>query len=98
GSTPSLASVNPSAPGRSDVAPRSGWQWPLAPQPAVIAPFRAPQSDWGAGHRGVDLAATRGQQVLSAAAGRVTHVGVIAGRGTMTVLHRDGVRTTYEPV
>jgi hypothetical protein len=31
-------------------------------------------------------------------AGVVTHVGRIAGRGTVTVLHPAGVRSTYEPV
>lgn len=31
-------------------------------------------------------------------AGVVGHVGVIAGRGTVTVLHRSGLRSTYEPV
>jgi murein DD-endopeptidase MepM/ murein hydrolase activator NlpD len=36
--------------------------------------------------------------VRAAAGGRVTHVGVIAGRSTITVTHRSGVRTTYEPV
>jgi murein DD-endopeptidase MepM/ murein hydrolase activator NlpD len=36
--------------------------------------------------------------VLAAAAGRVTHVGLVAGRRTVSVLHAGGVRTTYEPV
>lgn len=31
-------------------------------------------------------------------AGVVSHVGVVAGRGTVTVLHRSGLRSTYEPV
>ena len=30
--------------------------------------------------------------------GVVGHVGVVAGRGTVTVLHRSGLRSTYEPV
>lgn len=98
GITRQAASEHQQAPVQPTAAPRDGWLWPLAPRPAVVAPFRPPHSDWGAGHRGVDLAASSGQRVLSAAAGRVTHVGVIAGRGTLTVLHRDGVRTTYEPV
>jgi murein DD-endopeptidase MepM/ murein hydrolase activator NlpD len=80
------------------VAPRAGWRWPLSPRPAVTRDFRAPQSQWGAGHRGVDLAAAAGQPVLSASSGVVTHVGVVAGRPTVTVLHGGGVRTTYEPV
>lgn len=79
-------------------APRQGWRWPLEPQPTVARHFERPASTWGAGHRGIDLAATSGQPVLATAAGRVVHVGVIAGRGTVSVLHADGIRTTYEPV
>jgi hypothetical protein len=36
--------------------------------------------------------------VLAVEDGIVSHVGVVAGRGTVTVLHRDGLRSTYEPV
>jgi murein DD-endopeptidase MepM/ murein hydrolase activator NlpD len=64
----------------------------------VARPFAAPRSRYGAGHRGVDLAAHPGQPVLAVDAGTVTHVGVIAGRGTVSVLHTSGLRSTYEPV
>jgi murein DD-endopeptidase MepM/ murein hydrolase activator NlpD len=46
----------------------------------------------------VDLAGRPGQLVSAVAAGTVTHVGVIAGRGTVSVLHPDGLRSTYEPL
>ena len=77
---------------------RNRWHWPLEPEPVVTRRFQRPASTWGPGHRGIDLAASSGQPVLAAAAGRVTHVGVVAGRGTVSVLHAGGVRTTYEPV
>ncbi|MEO6413113.1 MAG: peptidoglycan DD-metalloendopeptidase family protein [Pedococcus sp.] len=77
---------------------RSRWEWPLQPQPAVVRPFLRPATKYGAGHRGVDLAASSGQEVLAVEAGTVTHVGSIAGRGTVTVLHSSGLRSTYEPV
>ncbi len=86
------------AAGSSPRVLRKGWQWPLLPEPTVTRRFQRPASTWGPGHRGIDLAAMPGQQVLAAAAGRVTHVGVIAGRGTVSVTHVGGVRTTYEPV
>ena len=79
-------------------APRSRWGWPLQPQPAVVRPFLRPATKYGAGHRGVDLAGSSGQEVLAVEAGTVTHVGTIAGRGTVTVLHSSGIRSTYEPV
>lgn len=92
---PARASPSPAA-----SWPRSGvrWQWPLRPRPAVVRPFRAPRSEWGAGHRGLDLAAGTGAPVLAVEAGRVTHAGVVAGRGTVSVTHADGLLSTYEPV
>ena len=77
---------------------RGRWAWPLAPRPAVLRPFVRPASRYGPGHRGIDLAGSTGQAVLAVDAGVVTHVGRIAGRGTVTVLHASGVRSTYEPV
>lgn len=72
-------------------------QWPLRPQPEVVADFDPPATTWGAGHRGVDLLGGAGQRVHAALAGRVSFVGTIAGRGVITVEHGD-TRTTYEPV
>lgn len=77
---------------------RRAWSWPLTPRPLVLAPFVAPRSTYGAGHRGLDLSAKGGQSVGAVDAGVVTHVGVIAGRGTVSVTHASGLRSTYEPV
>lgn len=69
------------------------------PAPAtVLTPFRAPATTYGPGHRGVDLALAVGGEVRAAGAGVVTHAGPVAGRGTVTVQHSGGLRTTYEPV
>lgn len=83
------------APAYADADPVG--QWPLRPVPEVVADFDPPTSAWGAGHRGVDLLGSSGQQVRSALPGTVTFVGTIAGRGVVTVDH-TGTRTTYEPV
>jgi murein DD-endopeptidase MepM/ murein hydrolase activator NlpD len=64
----------------------------------VARRFDPPSSRYGPGHRGLDLVARPGAVVAAVDAGRVTHAGVIAGRGTLTVLHASGVRSTYEPV
>ncbi|WP_068251422.1 murein hydrolase activator EnvC family protein [Janibacter corallicola] len=76
------------------------WSWPVGggDHPWVAAPFRAPESTWGAGHRGIDLGTRTGAVVRAVADGRVTHRGRIAGRGTITLLHESGIRSTYEPV
>jgi murein DD-endopeptidase MepM/ murein hydrolase activator NlpD len=71
--------------------------WPLQPQPRVVQTFDPPESRWGPGHRGVDLAGSVGQTVHAALAGRVTFAAPLAGRGVVVVDH-GSTRTTYEPV
>lgn len=71
--------------------------WPLTPA-RVVTGFDPPRQPWLSGHRGVDLAATPGDEVRSAVAGVVVFAGVVAGRGVVSVRHPGGLRTTYEPV
>lgn len=76
----------------------SAWVAPL-PEPLTITrAFDPPENPYGAGHRGVDLAADPGQQVRAAGAGTVVYAGPLAGRGVVSIQHTDGLRTTYEPV
>ena len=84
----------PAGPGTS----RTRWSWPIVPVPRVLRPFRAPAGPYGPGHRGIDLAAAEGEEVLAVDGGVVTHAGRVAGRGTVSVLHADGLSSTYEPV
>lgn len=78
--------------------PLSGFRLPLDPPAVVLTPFRPPPTRYGAGHRGVDLAAVDGSAVLAAGDGRVVFAGRLAGRGVVSVEHAGGLRTTYEPV
>lgn len=71
--------------------------WPLRPTPRVVGWFDPPESPWGTGHRGVDLAGSVGQLVVAALDGQVRYAGVLAGRGVVVVGHGT-TRTTYEPV
>lgn len=64
----------------------------------VIRPFQAPPTPYGAGHRGVDLAASPKEVIHAAAAGLVSFAGTVAGRGVVVIAHPDGVRTEYEPL
>ncbi|AEV76243.1 metalloendopeptidase-like membrane protein [Mycolicibacterium rhodesiae NBB3] len=73
-------------------------EWPLRPRPAVMRMFDAPSPNWQPGHRGVDLAGTPGQRVYAAAPGTVVFAGELAGRPVVSVAHRGGLRTSYEPV
>ncbi len=71
--------------------------WPLSPRPEVVERFDPPLVSWGAGHRGVDLAGTPGQQVRATLPGRVSFAGRVAGRPVVVVDH-GRTRTTYQPV
>lgn len=70
---------------------------PLTGAPAPSRDFQPPARRWQSGHRGVDLPGRPGEPVLAAAEGRVSHAGMLAGRGVVVIEHGP-VRTTYEPV
>lgn len=65
---------------------------------AVVATFDPPAQRWGAGHRGVDLAAVEGEAVRASADGVVSFAGSIAGQWWVSLDHLDGVRTSYGPL
>lgn len=70
-----------------------------APAPLVVVRgFDPPSTPYGPGHRGVDLSAAQGSPVLAAGDGTVTFAGAVAGRELVVIVHRDGLRTEYEPV
>lgn len=74
----------------------AGYQAPVPG--SVVRPFVAPASDYGAGHRGVDLATSHGEVVRAAGPGTVSFAGDVAGRGLVVIVHPDGVSTEYEPL
>ncbi len=86
-----------SAPATVPAVEDAAGSWPLQPRPTVVAGFDPPDTAWGAGHRGVDLAGAPGQPVRAALGGTVSFAGVIAGRPVVVVDH-GSTRTTYEPV
>jgi murein DD-endopeptidase MepM/ murein hydrolase activator NlpD len=89
--------ARPAGAAGSPVDPVPVGVWPLEPTPRVVRAFDPPDSTWGAGHRGVDLAGTVGQTVSAALPGRVAFASPLAGRGVVVVDH-GSTRTTYEPV
>lgn len=74
------------------------WQWPLDPTPPVLRHFDKPPKKWMAGHRGADLAATRGSTVLSPADGVVVFIGTVVDRPVLTIDHGNGLLSSFEPV
>lgn len=96
----SLATVAPSAlvAHAADAAvsppPEQGaWTRPVAG--ALVAPFDAPASPYGPGHRGADLAAPPGTPVVAAGDGVVAFAGLVAGSLHVVVAHAGGLRTGY---
>ncbi len=94
GAAPVRGAAQPS----TSVGARARWRWPARPRPTEVRPFRAPLTTYGAGHRGLDLGVSDGAPVLAVEDGVVTHAGLVAGRGTITVAHPGGLSSTYEPV
>ncbi len=84
--------------GGAGPGPANGFVLPVPPPPVLLTPFAPPADRFGAGHRGVDLAAPEGSSVLAAGPGLVVFAGPLAGRGVVSVEHAGGLRTTYEPV
>lgn len=78
--------------------PVDRFTWPLAPPHPVLRPFQPPTTPYGPGHRGVDLGGYLNEPVLAAGDGLVLYAGPLADRSLVSIEHRGGLRTTYEPV
>ena len=78
----------------------AAWEWPLAAPHVVVRPFAAPATRYGAGHRGIDIAATTVSPTVVTAPddGVVHYAGILFGRGVLSIQHTNGVLTSYEPV
>ena len=68
-------------------------------EPFLVARlFDRPDAPWAAGHRGIDLPATPGEDVVSPGAGVVAFAGTVVDRGVVTVDHGGGLVSSVEPV
>lgn len=77
------------------------WWWPLddgGGPPPVLRRASLPSLPWQPGHRGVDLAASAGQDVLAPVDGVVVAAGRVAGRPVVSIRAASGWRATLEPV
>ena len=69
------------------------YAWPVSGP--VIRGFEAPVGPFGAGHRGIDVAAASGTPVRAAQAGVVAFAGRVAEDLHVSIDHPDGIRTSY---
>ncbi len=82
----------------SDGATHPLWRWPIDAPRAIASPYRAPAHEFGAGHRGVDLAAAQGVIVRAPADGTIAFRGTVVDRPLITIEHPAGYVSTFEPV
>ncbi|MET0883568.1 MAG: M23 family metallopeptidase [Acidimicrobiales bacterium] len=82
----------------------AGLAGPAAAEPAIYRPpvdapvvdgFRLPNGPFGAGNRGLEYDTVPGQVVRAIGDGLVVFAGPVAGIRYVTVLHPDGLRSSY---
>jgi murein DD-endopeptidase MepM/ murein hydrolase activator NlpD len=81
-------SVTPAAAPVAD----GGWAWPV--HGPVIHAFEPPETPFGSGHRGIDVAAPIGTVVVAPEAGIVAFSGKVAGQLFVTLDHGGGLTST----
>ena len=74
-------------------APGASWGWPVIGP--VIRGFDPPDTPYGAGHRGIDIAVAVGTVVLAPEAGTVVFAGPVGGQLFLTLDHGAELVSTY---
>jgi murein DD-endopeptidase MepM/ murein hydrolase activator NlpD len=69
------------------------WTWPV--HGPVIGAYEPPETPFGAGHRGIDIAVPVGTVVVAAEAGVVAFAGPVGGHLFVTLDHGGGLTSTY---
>ena len=77
--------------------PEAVWSWPTEGDHVIIRDYRAPLTPWGAGHRGVDLAASD-TRVIAPTSGIVSFSGQVVDRGVVSITTSEGWVISMEPV
>ena len=78
----------------SPALPAAGsWTWPVVGP--VIRAFEPPETPFGSGHRGIDIAVPVGTVVVAPDAGLVTFAGRVGGELFVTLDHGEGLTSTY---
>lgn len=70
-----------------------GWTWPVVGP--VIRGFDPPETPYGSGHRGIDIATAVGTPVHATAGGVVSFAGPVGGELFVSIDHGGGLASTY---
>jgi murein DD-endopeptidase MepM/ murein hydrolase activator NlpD len=89
-SLPSAASL--ASPPGATVGP-ANWRWPVVGP--VFNPFDPPDTPFGAGHRGIDIAVPAGTVIVAPEAATVSFAGKVGGELFVTLDHGGGLESTY---
>jgi murein DD-endopeptidase MepM/ murein hydrolase activator NlpD len=81
----------------AEIDPQS-WQVPLTPPIHLINPYLQPNSDYSAGHRGIDYRVYEGQSVLAPTDATVWFVGKVVDRGVLSLRTASSDLVAFEPV
>lgn len=73
------------------------WNSPVVGSELVNS-YRSPEAPYGSGHRGVDYFVTLGNGVYAPADATVSFVGKVVDRQVLSLEHKDGIVSSYEPV
>lgn len=88
-----VPTTSPAAAAGSEPGVPFGYRPPVDAE--VVDPFRPPADRYGPGNRGIDYATEPDTLVTAAGRGVVAFAGPVGGSLHVTVLHPDGIRTTY---
>jgi murein DD-endopeptidase MepM/ murein hydrolase activator NlpD len=69
------------------------WAWPV--RGPVIHAFDPPDSPFGAGHRGIDIAVPVGTSIVAPESGSVSFAGPVGGHLFITIDHGAELQSTY---
>jgi murein DD-endopeptidase MepM/ murein hydrolase activator NlpD len=73
----------------SATAARAAWVWPVTGERSIERNYDAPDTAYAPGHRGIDLTAAEGTEVLAPTDAVVSFAGAIAGRGILSLRTAD---------
>lgn len=74
------------------------WGWPTEAPRVLARPFIAPETQYSAGHRGIDIWADAGASVYAPADGIVHYSGIVVNRPVISIEHPGGLISSFEPV
>lgn len=78
---------------RAPASPEGSWAWPVTGP--VIRGFDPPETPYGPGHRGIDIAVVIGTVIVAPEAGTVSFAGPVGGQLFLTLDHGSELESTY---